>query len=80
MARITRARMNEEADYFEKVAAPRADAAAADGQRVANDPTTSDRTRASAATAARYAREHAADYREIAASLRDGVVPEGFQF
>jgi len=72
--------MNEEADYFEKVAAPRADAAAADGERHANDPTNSDHSRACARTAARYAREHAEDYRQIAASLRDGEIPEGVEF
>ncbi|MER8160007.1 hypothetical protein [Streptomyces sp. NPDC094472] len=76
MTHITRARMNDEADYFENVAAPRSAAAAADGERVAADPTESDYTRACAARAAEIARENAADYRHIAAELRAGEIPD----
>ncbi|MFE9812436.1 hypothetical protein [Streptomyces sp. NPDC005548] len=77
MARITRTRMNQEADYFANVAAPRSDAGAADGERVAADPTRSDYTRACAATAAKTARSNAAEYRAIADELRAGEIPEG---
>ncbi|NJP74667.1 hypothetical protein [Streptomyces sp. C1-2] len=76
MARITRARMNAEADYFANVAAARSDAAAEDGERVAADPTRSDHTRACAGCAAEIARGHASEYREIAASLRAGEIPD----
>ncbi|WP_328760548.1 hypothetical protein [Streptomyces sp. NBC_00271] len=77
MARITRACMNAEADYFENTAAPRSDAAAADGERVAADPTRSDHSRACAGRAAEIARGHAADYRHIAEALRAGEIPDG---
>lgn len=77
MARITRARMNREADYFENTAALRSDAAAADGERVAADPSQSDCTRACAARAAEIARSDAAEYRHIAAELRAGEIPDG---
>ncbi|MET8787994.1 hypothetical protein [Streptomyces sp. NPDC004589] len=77
MARITRARMNREADYFENTAAPRSDAAAADGERVAADTSRSDYTRACAARAAQIARGNAAEYRAIAAELRAGEIPGG---
>ncbi|MCX4581343.1 hypothetical protein OHB41_51285 [Streptomyces sp. NBC_01571] len=76
MPRITKARMAREADYFENVAARRSDAAAADGERVAADPTRSDYTRACAARAAKTARENAAEYRHIAAELRAGEIPD----
>ncbi|MGA5489582.1 hypothetical protein ACPCK1_17720 [Streptomyces pseudogriseolus] len=68
--------MNAEADYFENVAAPRSDAAAADGERVAADPTRSEYSRACAARAAEIARGNAAEYRSIAESLRDGEIPD----
>ncbi|MGC4986624.1 hypothetical protein ACLQ18_39545 [Streptomyces sp. DT193] len=80
MARITRAQMRREADYFADVAAPRSNAAAADGERVAADPTRSDYTRACAARAAEIARRHAADYLSIAETLRAGEIPEGVDF
>ncbi|MBK3569366.1 MULTISPECIES: hypothetical protein [unclassified Streptomyces] len=80
MARLTLARMRQEADYFENVAAPRSDAAAADGERVAADPARSDYTRACAARAAEIARGNAADYRNIAETLRAGEIPEGVDF
>jgi hypothetical protein len=69
--------MNAEADYFENVAAPRSDTAAADGEQVAADPTRSNHIRACAARAADTARGHAAEYREIAATLRAGELPDG---
>lgn len=77
MSRISRARMNREADYFENVAAPRSEAAAADGQRVAADTNRTDYTRACAGRAAQIARENAAEYRSIAEALRDGEIPDG---
>ncbi|MGW5098190.1 hypothetical protein ACWEQ1_32175 [Streptomyces nodosus] len=69
--------MNTEADYLANVAAPRADAAAADGERVAVDTTVSDNIRACAARAAGIARSRAAEYRYIATELRAGEIPEG---
>ncbi|MFF9301293.1 hypothetical protein [Streptomyces sp. NPDC014764] len=80
MARITRARMNRDADYWESKAAPRADAAAADGERAAADPTNSGHTRACAARAAEIARRDAAEYRNIADTLRAGEIPDGYRF
>lgn len=80
MARITRARMRQEADYFADVAAPRADVAAADGERAAADPASSKHTRACAARAAQIARGNASEYRSIAATLRAGEIPEGVDF
>lgn len=80
MARITRAQMRQEADYFASVAAPRADVAAADGERVAADPASSEHTQACAARAAEIARRDAAEYRNIAATLRAGEIPEGVDF
>ncbi|MET7921974.1 hypothetical protein ABZU45_40595 [Streptomyces avermitilis] len=77
MDRITRAQMNREATYFADVAAPRSDAAAADGERVAADPTRSDYTRACAGRAAEIARGHAVEYRQIAETLRAGEIPDG---
>jgi hypothetical protein len=80
MARMTRKKMLSEADFFEKTAAPRADAAAADGDRVAADPTESDHTRACAARAAEIARGDASEYRYIAETLRAGEIPDGVDF
>jgi type IV secretory pathway TrbL component len=79
MPRITRARMNAEAEYLETVAAPRADAAAADGERAAADPAATDHARACAARAAEIARGDAAEYRTFAAALRDGEIPDGLR-
>ena len=76
MAGITQARMNQEADYFQNVAAARSDAAAVDGERVAADPGRSDYTRACAARAAKTARENATEYRAIAEALREGEIPD----
>ncbi|MFI6254358.1 hypothetical protein [Streptomyces sp. NPDC051016] len=80
MARITRARMNAEADYLENVAATRSDRAAVSGEQAATDPKNSQHTRACAARAAESARNHAAEYRDMAAELRAGEIPEGFRF
>ncbi|MCA1219268.1 hypothetical protein [Streptomyces sp. 8L] len=80
MARMTRARMNREADYLEKVAAPRLDAAAADGKRVAADPSRGEYTRSCAGRAAEIAQEHAAEFRNAAQTLREGELPEGWIF
>ncbi|MFC9602446.1 hypothetical protein ACFTTN_03140 [Streptomyces niveus] len=80
MARITLARMRQEADYFANVAAPRSEAAAADGERVAADPDRSEYTRACAARAAQIARGNASDYRNIAETLRVGEIPDGVDF
>ncbi|WP_406128001.1 hypothetical protein [Streptomyces sp. NBC_00989] len=76
MADITQERMDQEADYFANVAAPRSDEAAADGERVAADETRSDHTRACAARAAEIARGNATEYRAIAAALREGEIPD----
>ncbi|MDQ1022472.1 type IV secretory pathway TrbL component [Streptomyces umbrinus] len=80
MARITRARMNADADYWENTAASRADAAAADGKAAAADPTKSAYQRQCAARAAQIHREQAADYRDVADALRAGEVPDGYEF
>ncbi|GGN41238.1 hypothetical protein [Streptomyces fuscichromogenes] len=80
MARITRARMNQEADYLENVAAPRSDRAAVSGDQAAADPDNSPNIQACAARAAESARGHAREYREMAAELRAGEIPEGFRF
>ncbi|OSC71669.1 hypothetical protein B5181_05745 [Streptomyces sp. 4F] len=80
MARITRVRMNAEADYLENKAAVRSEAAAIAGERAAADPHNSDHTRACAARAAQAARRNVAEYREMAATLRAGEIPEGFRF
>lgn len=80
MARITRARMNSDADYWQNAAAPRADAAAADGERAAADPNESQYTRQCAARAAAIARRNATEYRHIANTLRAGEIPDGYEF
>jgi hypothetical protein len=79
MPPVSSARLAEEADYLEHVAAPRADAAALAGERYAADPAHGDRPRAVSRMAAHYARADAADYRAIAKDLRAGVIPDGFQ-
>ncbi|MEU3050113.1 hypothetical protein ABZ705_27000 [Streptomyces sp. NPDC006984] len=80
MPRITRARMTAEAEHLANTAAPRADAAAADGEQFAANPANSDSTRQCATTAAKIARRTAADYRSMAATLRAGEIPDGFSF
>ncbi|MFI1308529.1 hypothetical protein [Streptomyces sioyaensis] len=59
-------------------AALRADEAARDGERVAEDETASPLLRQQAAMSARYAREHAADYRDEAAQFAAGEIPEQY--
>nr|WSS66753.1 hypothetical protein OG284_36645 [Streptomyces sp. NBC_01177] len=76
MPEITQAVMNREADYFERSAAARADAAAEDGERVAADPNRTPQTRKRAACAARIARARAAEFRSIARELRAGEIPD----
>ncbi|MFF0629799.1 hypothetical protein [Streptomyces sp. NPDC004296] len=80
MAGITRARMNSDADYWERTAAPRADKAAASGERTAADPNESEYTRKCASRAAEIARENAAEYRYLAETLRAGEIPDGYEF
>ncbi|MFI5768554.1 hypothetical protein ACIA74_08365 [Streptomyces sp. NPDC051658] len=75
MSRFSRARLNAEADYF-TASARRSDEAALDGDRAAADMTNGPRTRAVAAKCAQVARSNAADYRDIAAALRDGEIPD----
>lgn len=74
MARMSRHEMNELAEDREKCAA-RCDRNAADGDRVASDPANSPGKQARAARAAESARNHAQEYREEAAALRDGRIP-----
>jgi hypothetical protein len=63
--------MADDADRW----AHRSDEAAADGDRAASDPANSELVRKQAATAAKFARQHAQEYREDAAALRDGRLP-----
>jgi len=72
--RPTRAEMLELANDRDKCAA-RCDRNAADGARAANDPANSPGTQARAARAAESARNHAQEYREEAAALREGHIP-----
>lgn len=74
MSSPTRREMNELAEDREKCAA-RCDRNAADGDRAAADPANSLAMRARAETAAHFARNHAREYREEAAALRDGRLP-----
>lgn len=74
MSRPTRAEMLELAEDREKCAA-RCDRNAASGDRAAADPANSLTVRAQAETAANLARNHAREYREEAAALRDGRLP-----
>ncbi|MGA4875853.1 hypothetical protein [Streptomyces lydicamycinicus] len=75
MPRYSRARLNKEADYFDRQAS-RSDAAARSGDQAAADPAGSDHIRACAARAAEIARGNANEYRHIAASLREGEIPD----
>ncbi|MEU7638759.1 hypothetical protein AB0C11_22090 [Streptomyces sp. NPDC039016] len=75
MSRFSRRRLNEEADGFE-AAARRSGAAARSGDQDAKDPNLSGHTRRCAARAADNARRNAREYREIAAALRDGEIPD----
>lgn len=53
--------------------------AAADGARVAADPNESELTRSQAGMAAYYARQHAREYGEEAATLRAGENPWAYE-
>jgi len=72
--RLSRRQMNELAEDREKSAA-RSDRAAASGDAAAVDPNNSPAIQAQARTAARFARNHAQEYREEAAALREGRMP-----
>lgn len=74
MSRPSRAEMRAMAESAERSAA-RADAAALSGDRDANNPDNSPTHRAQAAAAAGFARQHAAEYRDDAAKLREGYLP-----
>ncbi|WP_275463771.1 hypothetical protein [Streptomyces noursei] len=75
MSRFSRRRLNEEADGFE-AEARRSDAAALDGDQAAKDPANSDYARGVASRCAAIARSNAHEFREIAAALRDGEIPD----
>jgi hypothetical protein len=72
--RLTRREMNELAADREKCAA-RCERNAKSGQEAAADQTLSETTRKQAAAAATFARQHAQEYREEAAALREGRIP-----
>lgn len=74
MSRPSRADMRAMAKDAERGAA-RSQAAAADGDRAANDPANSPTIRAQAKAAAGFARRHAQEYREDATKLREGYLP-----
>lgn len=74
MSRPSRREMRELAEDREKCAA-RCDRNAASGDRAAADPANSLTVRAQAEAAANFARNHAREYREEAAALRDGRIP-----
>ncbi|SHL75148.1 hypothetical protein [Streptomyces yunnanensis] len=76
MSRYSQARLNKEAAGFE-AEAKRAAAAARDGDRAAKDPNLDTYNQGVAARCAAIARSNAREYREIAAALRDGEIPEG---
>ncbi|MFF3547085.1 hypothetical protein ACFYXD_35270 [Streptomyces platensis] len=75
MSRFSRARLNQEADHFE-AQARRSDAAARSGDRDAKDPNLGPGTQGAASRAANIARGKAQEYRDIAATLRDGEIPD----
>ncbi|MFF7476650.1 hypothetical protein [Streptomyces sp. NPDC008092] len=74
MARMSRREMNELAADREKCAA-RCDRNAKSGREAAADTTLSDNTRRQAAASAQLADKHAQEYREEAATLREGRIP-----
>ncbi|MFZ3562812.1 hypothetical protein ACOKM5_43570 [Streptomyces sp. BH097] len=79
MARVTRARMNDEADYLEGVAARQSDEAAVDADQAAR-ASTYDEDRALNRRLAANARSNAREYRTQADILRAGEIPEGYRF
>lgn len=74
MARMSRREMNELAADREKCA-ERCDRNAQSGYEAANDPSNDLTTRAQAEAAAMFAENHAREYREEAAALREGRIP-----
>ena len=74
MARLPPRQLNELAEDREKRAA-RCDRNAQSGRDAAVDPDNSPAIQAQAATAARFAEQHAREYREEAAALREGRIP-----
>ncbi|MGG7574752.1 hypothetical protein [Streptomyces sirii] len=78
MSRFSQHRLNEEADYFEREAR-RSDAAALDGDQAAKDANLNGYNQGVASRCAVIARSNAREYRNIAASLRHGEIPDGLQ-
>lgn len=74
MARMSRREMNELAADREKCAA-RSERNAQSAREAAADPRNSDTTRRQAAATIRIAENHAREYREEAAALREGRIP-----
>jgi hypothetical protein len=74
VSRPSRREMQELAEDREKCAA-RCDRNAKSGREAAADPSNSATTRAQAAAAAKFAANHAREYREEAAALREGRIP-----
>ncbi|MEH0442472.1 hypothetical protein QA811_02055 [Streptomyces sp. B21-102] len=74
MTRPSRREMRELAEDREKCAA-RCDRNAKSGREAAADPSNSPTIRAQAAAAAKSAANHAREYREEAAALREGRIP-----
>lgn len=78
MPRYSRARLNKEADYFEREAR-RSDEAALDSDRAAEDPSLDTYTQGVASRCGAIARGNAREFRAIAAALRAGEIPDGVQ-
>lgn len=78
MPRYSQARLNKEADYFDREAR-RSDEAARDGDRAAKDPNLDPHNRGVASRCASIARGNAREYRYIASVLRGGEIPDGLQ-
>lgn len=78
MSRYSQARLNKEADYFDREAR-RSDDAARSGDRDANDPNLDTYNQGVASRCASIARSNAREYREIASALRDGEIPDSLQ-
>ncbi|MEU2730090.1 hypothetical protein ABZ650_20475 [Streptomyces griseoviridis] len=74
MTRPTRAEMLELAADRDRCAG-RSERNARSGEAAATDPANSPAVQKMAATAAHFARNHAREYREEAAALRDGRLP-----
>ncbi|MGY5127325.1 hypothetical protein [Streptomyces nigrescens] len=78
MSRFSRARLNKEADGFEREA-KRSDEAARDGDRAAKDPNLDPYNQGVASSCASTARSNAREYRHIASVLRGGEIPDNVQ-